>query len=339
TDQGTLRLRNEVVEVNGDKYLLVVGASAQNMEETIGSFLKALAWLIPTGVLLAAFASWFMAGKALEPVAALGKAVGEIGVEHLHRRLPVRGSGDELDYLAQQFNVTFARLENAVGEMKQFTASLSHELRTPLAVLRGEAEVALMQSSTVEQYRRVLASQLEEFEKLTRMINQLLTLARAESGEVAIAHEPIDLSSMTQSLAEQLEPVAASKNVHLSWDCEPKVMISGDAGWIERIVLNLVDNAIKFTGAGGHVGVRVSQNGKMQTLEVWDDGIGIPDESLSHIFERFYRADPSRANRADGVGLGLALVKWAVEQHQGSIEVESHAGKGSTFRVRFPGLH
>ena len=336
TDEGKLRLRTEKVTVNGNPYLLVVGASLKNVDDTLRSFLQEFAWLTPSGVLLAAIVSWFMARKALEPVAALGKAAGEIGVSQLHQRLPVRGTRDELDYLAIQFNETFARLEKAVGEMKQFTASISHELRTPLAVLRGEAEIALMEANTTDQYRRVLGSQLEEFEKLTRMINQLLTLARAESGEVAMAHEPVDLSSMAESLSEQLEPVAASKNVNLSWHCQPGVKVSGDAGWIERIVLNLIDNAIKFTGAGGNVDVRVSQNGNDRTLEVHDSGMGIPPESVPHIFERFYRADPSRANRADGAGLGLSLVKWAVDQHHGSVNVETNPGKGSTFRVIFP---
>ena len=336
TDQGILRLRNEVVALNRQPYLLVVGASMDQVQGTLTSFLKALAWLIPSGVFLAAVASWFMAGKALEPVAELGKAAGEIVVTRLDRRLPVRGTRDELDALAIQFNETLARLEQAVGEMKQFTASLSHELRTPLAVLRGEAEIALMQASTPEQYRRVLASQLEEFEKLSRMINQLLMLARAESGDVAITQEPVDLSSMAQSLAEQVEPVAASKKVHLSWECDPGVKITGDPSWIERIILNLVDNAIKFTRPAGHVNVRVSQRDHKGVLEVRDDGIGIAAEAVPHIFERFYRADPSRANRADGVGLGLSLVKWAVDQHHGSIDVESGPGKGSTFRVTFP---
>jgi two-component system phosphate regulon sensor histidine kinase PhoR len=124
--------------------------------------------------------------------------------------------------------------------------------------------------------------------------------------------------------------------VSLAWHCDPGVIVSGDAGWIERIVLNLVDNALKFTASGGHVSVRVSKNGTGRTLEVSDDGMGIPPDSLPHIFERFYRADPSRANRADGVGLGLSLVKWAVDQHHGAINIESRPGKGSTFRVSFP---
>jgi heavy metal sensor kinase len=335
TDEGKLRLRYEEVTVNGIPYLLVVGASTRNWQDTLNSFLEALAWLIPSGVLLAAVASWFMAGKALQPVAALGKAAGEIGVTRLDKRLPVRGTGDELDKLAAEFNDTLSHLEKAVGEMKQFTASISHELRTPLAVLRGEAEIALMQSSTAEQYRRVLTSQLEEFEKLTRMINQLLTLARAESGEVAIARDPVNLSSLVQSLAEQLEPVAASKNLKLLWHCEPGVFISGDPGWIERIVLNLIDNAIKFTGSGGQIIVAVSQEGTHRILQVRDNGIGMSPEAVPHIFERFYRADPSRSNRADGAGLGLSLVKWAADQHHASIAVDTSPGKGSGFLVTF----
>jgi signal transduction histidine kinase len=257
-------------------------------------------------------------------------------VSRLDRRLPVRGTNDELDQLATGFNDTLARLQKAVGEMKQFTASISHELRTPLAVLRGEAEIALMEASSPQQYRRVLASQLEEFEKLSRMINQLLTLARAESGEVSISHEEVDISNMARSLAEQLEPVAASKDVTLSCTCEPNVVLTGDSSWIERIILNLTDNAIKFTRPGGHVWITVKKNTSDAVFEIVDDGIGIAAEGIPRIFERFYRADPSRANRAEGVGLGLSLVKWAVDQHKGSIEVESTPGSGSRFTVKIP---
>ena len=337
TDQGKLRFRNEIIAGSfGDTYLLLVGASMQPMEDTVDAFLRSLAWLIPSGVLLAALAAWWMAGKALEPVAELAGAAREIVVSHLDRRLPVRGTDDELDHLATEFNETLARLEKAVGEMKQFTASISHEFRTPLAVLRGEAEVALMQASSSEHYRRVLASQLEEFEKLTRMINQLLTLARAESGDVEIADESVDLSVMTPALAEQLQPVASAKDVSLTWNCAPNVRVIGDASWIERIILNVVDNAIKFTPSGGHVEVRVSDGTENAVLEVRDDGIGIPTEALPHIFERFYRADPARSDRADGAGLGLSLVKWAVDQHHGSIRVESGLGKGTRVAIRIP---
>lgn len=331
TDQGKLRFRNEIVTgSDGAMHLLLVGASMQPIEDTIDSFFRSLAWLIPTGVLLAAIASWWMAGKALQPIATLAGAARNIVVSRLDQRLPIRGTNDELDKLAGEFNQTLARLEKAVDEMKQFTASISHELRTPLAVLRGEAEVALMQAGSSEQYRRVLASQLEEFEKLTRMINQLLTLARAESGEVEIAHEQVNISEMVRSLAEQLEPVAASKGVNLGWKCEKDVIVAGDASWIERIVLNLVDNAIKFTSAGGRVDIDVSADANEAFLEVRDNGSGIPADAIPHVFERFYRAD------ASGAGLGLSLVKWAVEQHHGSAHVDSELGKGTRVTIRIP---
>jgi two-component system phosphate regulon sensor histidine kinase PhoR len=146
----------------------------------------------------------------------------------------------------------------------------------------------------------------------------------------------VNLSSLAQSLIEQLEPVATSKNLRLSCQCTSDVFVNGDEGWIERIILNLVDNAIKFTPAGGHVEVRVAQNGENRVIEVTDTGIGIDNDAVPHIFERFYRADPSRSNRADGAGLGLSLVKWAADQHHATIEVDSTPRHGSTFRVKFP---
>ena len=337
TDQGLLRFRREIVTNSaGSRYLMLVGASLEPMQDTLAGFLGSMAWLIPTGMFLAAISAWWMAGRALMPVGALAVAAREIAVGSLDRRLPVRGANDELDDLAREFNETLARLERAVGEMKQFTSSISHELRTPLAVLRGEAEIALMQVGTTEQYRNILASQLEEFEKLTRMINQLLTLARAESGQVKIEHKPVNISAMTQSLSEQIKPVAASKDVVMDWSCEPDVVIAGDSGWLERIILNLLDNAIKFTPAGGHVHVSLARNSHGATLGVRDDGKGIPAEALPYIFERFYRADPSRSNQVDGAGLGLSLVKWAVDQHQGTIRVDSVPEEGTQVIVTLP---
>jgi signal transduction histidine kinase len=298
SDEGKLRFRNEtIMDDSGHAFLLLVGTSTQAVDEAIHTFVRSLAWLIPSGVLFAALASWFMAGKAWRPI------------------------------------------EQTIDQMKQFTASISHELRTPLAVLRGEAEIALMQDESREQYRRVLTSQLEEIDKLTRMVNQLLTLARAESGEVTLARDTVNLSATAQLVAEQLEPVAASQGVHLAWNCEPAVTVMGDAGWIERIVLNIVDNAIKFTPSGGHVEVNVSHNAKHAQLEVRDDGIGIPPQAIPHVFERFFRADASRSNRAEGAGLGLTLVKWAVDQHEGSVKIDSETEKGTCVTIHLPAQH
>jgi heavy metal sensor kinase len=266
----------------------------------------------------------------------LTASAAKIGISNLSVRVPLRGSGDELDRLAETFNQTLARLEDAVQQMRQFTASISHELRTPLTSLRGEAEVALLEARSPESYRRVLTSQLEEFDKLTQMINRLLTLARAEGGEIHLASDPVDVSALVSSLAGQMEPLASWKNIQLHVRVEDDVFVAGDPGWLECAVLNLLDNAVKFTPEGGVVDVVVAQNGNSACLDFRDTGIGIPADALPHVFERFYRAEPSRSKEYEGAGLGLALVKWVVENHHGRVSVESAVGQGSCFQVSLP---
>jgi len=303
------------------------------VENALREFLDTLVLLIPLGVLLAAAGGWWMALRALRPVEHLTASAAQIGISNLSVRVPLRGSGDELDRLAQTFNQTVARLEDAVQQMRQFTASISHELRTPLTALRGEAEVALLEARSPEAYRRVLASQLEEFEKLTQMINRLLTLARAEGGEIHLASDAVNLSALVSSLAGQMEPIASWKRIQLRADVQDEIFVNGDRGWLECAVLNLLDNAIKFTPEGGAVDVAVTAGDGSVCLEFRDTGIGIPAEALPHVFERFYRAEPSRSKEFEGAGLGLALVKWVVENHHGRMDVESQVGRGSRFRV------
>jgi two-component system, OmpR family, sensor kinase len=266
----------------------------------------------------------------------LTEAAETIGISGLDQRLPLSGTGDELDRLSITFNDMFARLEKAIGEMKQFTASISHELRTPLTALRGEAEVMLLQPHSTEEYRRMLVSQLEEYDRLGRLINRLLTLARADAGDIRMHPTPVDLSQLAQYLVEQLEVVASSKQVMLSIESKEPVYVEADHDWLETVILNLLDNAIKYTPEGGRVTMRVENRGTERMLEIRDTGIGIPPEALPHIFERFYRVDPSRDSSKEGVGLGLSLVQWIIEQHHGRIEVTSEPGKGSCFTVRLP---
>ena len=277
-----------------------------------------------------------MAGRALVPVAALAATARTIGVDDLHRRLPVRGTGDELDAVADAFNDVVARLERAVAEMKQFSAAMAHEIRTPLAAIRAELELSLTARRSPEERRLAIVSQLEDVDTLTRLVAQLLTLARAEAGELAVARGVVELGALVRSTVDALEAVAQAKGVSLTGECSGEVEIIGDRGWMERLLVNLVDNAIKFTRPDGAINVSVTQRGSVATLAVHDSGIGIEADALPHLFDRFDRADASRSSSTEGAGLGLSLVKWIADRHGATIDVASRPGHGSTFTLTLP---
>lgn len=337
TDLGRLRLQSSLIMPGAEEtYLLQVGEPLDRLDRAVASFERLLAWQIMAGLLLVAIVGYWMAGRALAPLSRLASAMSAIDITNLQQRVQARGAQDELDNVTHAFNQALERVEHAVGEMHQFSAALAHELRTPLAILRGETELALMQATSPDQLRHRLALQLDEFDKLTRLINQILTLARAEAGEVVLAKNPVDLATLSASIAEQLEPVAEARGVELRCDARSSVVVSGDAGWLERLLLILLDNAIKFTPAGGRVSVRLDRDRGFADLQVIDTGPGIPPESVPHVFERFYRADPARSPQTEGAGISLALAKWIVDSHGGTIGVTSPPGKGSTFTARLP---
>ncbi len=337
TDRGRLRLLTSVISPTpGEVYLVQVGELLTSVDATLAGFDRLLLWTILAGLALAAVAGRWLAGRALVPLSRLAVATQGIGIKNLDARLSVRGADDELDQVAQAFNHTLARVEQAVGEMRQFSAALAHELRTPVAILRGEAELALRPSSSDEDLRQVLIRQIDEFDRLTRLINQILTLARAEGGEIQMADQPVDLVALSASVAEEIEPVAAAQGITLTCEAADAVMVKGDAGWLERLLLILLDNAIKFTPARGRILVTFSCANGLARVVVTDSGVGISPEALPHLFERFYRAKPTRSGQTPGAGLGLALAKWIAERHGGTIEVKSRPGEGSTFTVNLP---
>jgi heavy metal sensor kinase len=320
TDQRRIRFSNSVIAPgDGESYLLQVGVPLDPMDEALGRFLGLLLWSVPAAILVGALASRWIAGRALVPLVRLAEATRTIEVTDLRRRLPIRGAGDELDEVAQSFNGALARLEQAVIEMRQFSTAIAHELRTPLAALRGETELALIQARSPDEYRRGLESQLESLDRLARLISQLLTLARAEAGDIPLKRERVDLADLCASVVEQLEPVAQAHGLTLGCQAVTgDVSVTGDRGWIERLLLNLLDNAIKFTPAGGRVTVRVIQDGDSARLEVEDTGVGMQDGG-------------------DTGGLGLRLVKWIADRHNATIDVASRPGAGTTFTLKFPG--
>jgi len=338
TDYGRIRLSNSVLTpAAGQAYLLQVGVLLAPVDAALKRFLILLVMMVPAGLIVTFLIGRWLAGVALRPLVELADASRAIDIGELRRRLPIRGARDELDDVAAAFNDTLARLEQAVGEMRQFSTAMAHELRTPLTALRGDIEMAMRQSGAIAEIGPRFASQLEEIDKLKRLIDQVLTLARAEAGEIRLAPDAIDLGQLTASLVDQLEPVAQAKGVRLRFEpATAPVVVLGDPNWLERLALNLVDNAIKFTPAGGTIAVRVSRDGEMARLVVQDSGIGIQPELMPRVFERFFRADPARSSGVEGVGLGLSLAKWIVDRHHGRITVDSKPGTGSTFTVLLP---
>jgi two-component system OmpR family sensor kinase len=338
TEYGRLRISNSVRTVAGGRtYLLQVGASLAPLDAAMAHYRNLLVWCVSVALVAAAAASWSLAGFALAPLSRVATAAAAINVQTLERRLPDRGVGDELDLVVEAFNGTLARLEHAVGEMRQFSAALAHELRTPLAALRGEIELLSRRPQETPARQDDFASQLEEIDRLTRLIDHILTLARAESGQIRLTHVPVNLTDLAATLVDQLEPIASAKAIELRSEASAEaVVVDGDTGWLGRLLLNLVDNALKFTNPNGHVVVRVSREGDEARIDVRDTGVGLSPADTQQVFERFFRADPARSSSTEGAGLGLSLVQWIAAQHRGTVAVQSRAGKGSTFTVRLP---
>jgi heavy metal sensor kinase len=337
TDTGRLRVTTSLIEpAAGEAYLIQVGEPLASVDRAIAGFDRLLWLRIIIGLAIAALLGRWLAGRALSPLSRLAAATHNIGIRTLSDRLEVRGTGDELDKVATAFNQTLARLEASVGEMRQFSAALAHELRTPIAILRGEAELELARPVPVDARQERLISQIDEYDRLTRLINQILTLARAEGGEIRLSFAPVALGPLASSVTEQIEPVASARGVVLTADVAADAVVQGDASWLERLLLILLDNAIKFTPDGGRVAVQVSRADERALLSVSDTGAGIPTEALPRLFERFYRAESPASRQTPGTGLGLALAQWIAERHGARIEVTSTVGAGSTFVVSFP---
>ena len=262
-------------------------------------------------------------------------------VGDLHERVPVPRAQDELKKLAQTFNEMIERLEKSFARQRRFVADASHELRTPVAAIRGMTDVTLASSAAVspDEYRVVLRDVNAEAERLGRLISDLLLLARVDENKLVLEREEVRLDRLMADVAAAMELLATEKNITLSVEAgesgEPAPVL-GDEARLIQVIMNLVDNAIKYTGEGGIVTLRVHVKDGSAFLSVSDTGIGIGPEHLEHIFERFYRVDPSRSLAAGGTGLGLSIVEWVVRAHGGTISVESKPGQGSTFTVQLP---
>jgi heavy metal sensor kinase len=290
----------------------------------------------PVMLAISVVVGWFLAGHALKPFEQVARTAEQITSENLNTQIASRYRELEVQRLVQAFNAMIARLDASFRQMRQFNADVAHELRTPLAVLQGEMELTLQSRVISEEIRSLVASSLEEIEQLTRLINDLLTLAEADAGSQILSMGPINLRPLFEDLVEQMTLLAAERSIQVEMTQADDAWINGDDLWMRRALLNLLDNAIKYSKDGGHIEAWVRVDGASVHAGLRDEGIGIPATDVPHIFDRMYRSDPARSRRTGGTGLGLALVKWIVDAHRGQIQVESRLDQGSTFEIRLP---
>lgn len=319
-------------------HLIQVAESLASLHHTLADFRLLLLTFSPLALLALSFGGWFLASRAVAPVTQIIQAVQRIGSKNLNERLPVGTTHDEIAQLAETFNSMLGRLEVSFRKVRQFSADASHELRTPLTILKGETEVALRWARTPEEFHKILESNLEEIDRMGRMIEALLTLAKSDAGEMSLDWRPFSLSDMLQQLYLQTKALGEAKGVGvvLTPEVSEEICLVGDELRLRQVLLNLIANGIKYTAAGGQVEIGLAVEGEDALVKVRDTGIGIPPEHLPLIFDRFYRIDRARNREDGGSGLGLAIAKWIVNAHEGTISVDSRAGQGSTFTVRLP---
>jgi heavy metal sensor kinase len=338
-ERGGLRAYAVRFMANGQAWSLVMLRSLHAQHEMLEEIRVAFSWLIPLGVLLASVGGYFLARRSLAPVAAMGAQAERIGAANLHDRLAVRNPNDELGRLAQTFNDLLDRLDQSFERQRRFISDASHELRTPVSILRGEAEVALSQASrSPEEYRESLAVLHQEAQRLARIVEDLFTLTRADAGEYRLAHTDFYLDELVADGVRAARALAQAKNITLSVVAANEMPVRADEDLVRRMILNLLDNAIKYTPAGGNISIVSGSVPGGYEVSVTDSGPGIPAEMQSRIFERFFRVDRarSRSGADGGAGLGLSIARWIAEAHLGRIELVRSDAAGSAFKVYIP---
>ena len=320
-------------ERTGKRFLIEVGAPYEQVEVVLYGLLLALALGLPLTVIVAVCGGYVLLKRALNPIDSITHTAEQITSRNLSQRLPVARTGDELERLSVALNRMIARLEESFQYIRRFTADASHELRTPLTVLRGELEAATQKPQLNPEVGETIGSALEETERLSRIVDSLLAISRLDAGEAQMERVRLDLAELAASTTEQMRLLAEDRKLTLNCEAVGTVEIEGDRARLKQVIVNLVDNAIKYTPEGGNVTVKVGAIDGRATLEVADNGGGIPAEALPHLFERFYRVDKARSRQMGGTGLGLAIVGSIVTAHGGQVTVESTEGKGSRFRV------
>jgi heavy metal sensor kinase len=334
------RIKAARVESPAGARVIAVAHDGLTYHQSMRSLTIILLLAIPAALVLAVVGGYFLAGRVLSPLAAMAATAREITADRLSERLPVENPEDEFGRLAMAFNETFLRLEDSFDRLHRFTADASHELRTPLTAIRSVGEVGLQEAGSVSSCREVIGSMLEEADRLTKLVDSLLLLSRADARTVPLSKEKTDLALLATEVSDCLQVLAEEKEQTLSVAAPQPVFVVADRTTLRQALINLLDNAIKYTPAKGYIQVAVetSRNGEA-IIAVSDDGPGIPAEHRTRIYERFYRVDKGRSREIGGAGLGLSIAQWAVNANNGRLELESRDGKGSTFKIHLPLLH
>jgi heavy metal sensor kinase len=330
------RLLTAPLSVDGRRWSVEIRTPIDELYETLDEFAWSVLLASPLVLLLASAGGYWVSRRALAPVARVTQMAEAIGTHNLAERLPLRGVDDELDRLSVTLNGMFARLEDAFRRVTQFSADASHELRTPLAIIRTTAEVTRQRPRTETEYAAALDRIVAESERTSQLIDDLLLLARADADADRPVMEPMDFAETVRETCDEGRILADASGVRFTADLPPACSAIGEPQALRRLFLILVDNAVKYTPAGGAVRVGMTVEGGRATIEVRDTGVGIAPADVPRIFERFYRVASDRSRQTGGVGLGLAIAHWIATCHGGTIVVESQPGAGSAFRVTLP---
>jgi heavy metal sensor kinase len=308
------------------------------MQQTLGELRLVYSLIGPFAVFWLCLGCWVLADRLIAPIIEITNAARNVNADNLSQRLPSSGHRDELGLMVVTLNQMLERLDNAFRRVRQFSGDASHELRTPLTILRGETEVTLRWAKKPEEFRDMLRSNLEEIDRMERIIESLLVLTKSDSSELTLELKTFNLSDLVQALYLQAQMLGEGKHITASLrvGVDEELTILGDELRLRQMFLNLITNGIKYTPEGGSIELALLREGGMARVDVTDTGIGIPGESLPHIFDRFYRVDKARNRMDGGSGLGLSIVRSIAEAHGGSISVESTLGHGSTFTVLLP---
>jgi two-component system OmpR family sensor kinase len=325
--------------LKGRAYMLLIFQSLRAQNEMLEEVRSTFAWVIPLAILLSSLGGYFLARKSLAPVVAMSDRAGHISAANLHERLPVQNAKDELGRLAASFNQLLERVSESFERQRRFMADASHELRTPAAILRGESEVALSREARpAEEYRESLRVLHAEARRLTQIVEDLFTLTRADAGQYPLSPHEFYLDELVTDCVHTTRSLAQAKRITLSCDTAEDLAIWADETLLRRMILNLLDNAIKYSPEGGAVRVACQRSGEEYELTVTDTGPGIPAELQHRVFERFFRADKARtrSEKDGGAGLGLSIARWIAEAHQGRLVLSRSDAHGSTFTVVLP---